>query len=301
MTFARYMELALYDPDFGYYRSDDRFGIHGDFHTAEQLQPVFGELVASFVEKLTDDNRLAQPIGVLEIGAGRGEMRQALAPHGYRAFDWKTPELPGSWRGLTLANEFFDALPVHLMVRADGWKELFVVEEGGELKFETAQPSQPALAIYADRFGGKLPEGSRLEVCLAAANWMKRIAEITDAGWLLVIDYGYDDRELLRFPEGTLLSYRRHTAQPVVLNEPGCSDITSHVNFSWLAEAAESNALKCETSSRLADWALTVWDEETLAKRWARGNLRWRLQWKQLLFGMGQTFHVLLFRKAGGK
>ena len=82
LTFARYMELALYHPEFGYYRQRDPFGKAGDFYTAEQLQPVFGQLMATFVEQLTESSGAASPFEVLELGAGRREMADALQAFG---------------------------------------------------------------------------------------------------------------------------------------------------------------------------------------------------------------------------
>jgi len=300
MSFARYMELALYHPQFGYYRRGDRFGVKGDFYTAEQLQPVFGELIASFVDKLTHEEGTPS-IPTIELGAGRGEMGLSLGPRGYQAFDWKAGLLPTEWRGLVFANEFFDAMPVHLAVKQEQWQELFVVEASGRLAFEAGPPSNVQILAYAERFGGSLSQGDRLEVCLAAAEWTERIARMLRAGWLLVIDYGYDVRELPRLREGTLLSYRRHRAKPVTLCDAGYEDITAHVNFSWLVEAAEANGFACVTDMSLARWAMTVWDEEVFPEKWTQADQRWRLQWKQLVFGLGETFRVVVFRKAGNK
>lgn len=300
MTFARYMELALYHPQFGYYRGSDRFGVSGDFYTAEQLQPLFGELIASFVDNLTHEQGLPS-VPTLELGAGRGEMRQSLGVRGYQAFDWHTRQLPVEWSGLAFANEFFDALPVHLMVKKEQWRELFVVKHAAGLMLDTGTPSDARLHVYAERFGRDLPEGGRLEVCLSAADWIQRIACILREGWLLVIDYGYDLPELSRFPDGTLLSYRAHRSQPVALGDAGRADITAHVNFSWLVEVAEANGFQCVANMSLARWAMALWNEEAFSERWARADQRWRLQWKHLVLGLGETFRVVLFRKVATK
>lgn len=298
ITFARFMELALYHPDFGYYRTRDRFGIGGDFYTAEQLQPVFGEVMASFVEKLTQDALHPDRFGVLELGAGRAEMRQALTRWRYQAFDWGTAPLPESWTGLAFANEFFDALPVHLVRKEDtGWKERLVTWCGAEFCFMDRPVDNPKLLAYAHEYGCALPEGGELEACLALPAWLQRIASILSDGCLLVIDYGYGDRELARFPAGTLLSYRKHHAFSEALNRPGAQDITAHVNFTWLSKCAAAAGFALVRSESLASWVLSVWGEEELARRWGRADQRWKLQWKQLVFGMGETFRVLQFRR----
>lgn len=298
ISFARFMELALYHPELGYYRTRDRFGRAGDFYTAEQLQPVFGEALEMFVEKLTQAAPAGQRFGVLELGAGRAEMEQALARWNYRPYDWGTAALPASWSGLVFANEFFDALPAHLLTKdRNGWMERLVTCRGDELSFTLRPLQNEALLAYAREFGGPIPEGGELEAALSAPVWLSKIASILDEGRLLVIDYGYDARELARFPSGTLLSYRRHQASPDLLKTPGAQDITAHVNFTWLLRCAEHAGFVLERSTSLANWVLSIWGEQELARRWERADQRWKLQWKQLVFGMGETFRVLELRR----
>jgi len=142
-----------------------------------------------------------------------------------------------------------------------------------------------------------MPEGGELEAALAIPAWLRRIASTLSDGYLVVIDYGYNDRELLRFPAGTLLSYRKHQAVSNVLAGPGSQDITAHVNFTWLSKCAAAAGFELERSESLGSWLLAIWGEEELARRWAHSDQRWRLQWKQLVFGMGETFRVLQFRR----
>jgi SAM-dependent MidA family methyltransferase len=299
ITFARFMELALYHPDFGYYRTRDRFGRAGDFYTAEQLQPVFGEVMARFVDKLTQETTCEGTFGVLELGAGRAEMKQALARWNYRPYDWASAALPESWTGLIFANEFFDALPVRLLTkRASGWMERLVTCRGDELCFTLRSLEEHALLAYAAEFGGILAEGGELEAAVSVPAWLTKIASILNRGRLLVIDYGYDARELVRFPAGTLLSYRRHQASADLLREPGARDITAHVNFTWLLRCAEQAGFVLERSTSLARWVLSIWGEEEFARRWESADQRWKLQWKQLVFGMGETFRVMELRLA---
>lgn len=298
LTFARYMEVALYHPEFGYYRQRDPFGKAGDFYTAEQLQPVFGELMATFVEQLTEQWTAATPFGVLELGAGRGEMADALRPFDYRPWDWNTTPLPQHWTGLVFGNEFFDALPVHLLEKEGGeWLELLVDCHDGRLDFTSARPSL-ALLEYAEQFGASIPRGGRLEACLQAREWIGRIRCMLSSGYFVLIDYGYDSRELARFPQGTLTSYRNHRTHADVLQTPGFQDITAHVNFTWIRECAARSGLSCRNDSSLAAWSLRVWGEKELEQRWRRADHRWRMQWKQLVFGMGETFRVIEFERS---
>jgi SAM-dependent MidA family methyltransferase len=294
ISFARYMELALYHPEFGYYRGPDRFGVAGDFYTAEQLQPVFGETVAAFTEGLAGDR---EDYRILELGAGRSDMKDHLSRWSYQAFDWNTPGLPTPFSGLVFANEFFDALPVHLLARtAIGWSELLVTSTDGHLTLEPA-PASEVMLNYAERYGTLIPEGGRLEVPLAYVGWMRRIAKRLRSGHLLIIDYGYEARELLRFPSGSLLAYRNHRSLNPNLSEAGKQDLTAHVNFDWLKRCAEMSGFLSENLWGMSEWFFSVWNEQRLETRWKDADGRWRLLWKQLAFGMGPTFEVALFKR----
>src|SRR5450755_2495599 len=94
ISFARFMDLALYHPALGYYRGGrDPFGVAGDFYTAEQL-PAFGWLVAQYVDRLRSTFEPEAPFQVLELGGGSGELREYLGRWNYRAFDWAADALP---------------------------------------------------------------------------------------------------------------------------------------------------------------------------------------------------------------
>ncbi len=297
ITFTRYMELALYHPQFGYYRTQNPFGKQGDFYTAEQLQPVFGEIVATYVENLANTEGAPDDFQVLELGAGRAEMQSALSRWRYQAVDWYAPALPQSWTGLVFANEFFDALPVHLLRKtAEGWQEIYVTGDEQQLRFISVPLRHPDLIAYAALFGESIPEGGKLEACLSVKNWLLAVRNFLRTGRVLVIDYGYQARELVRFPEGSLLSYTRHRASVNVLANPGERDITAHVNFTWLEQCAQAAGFELEFASTLQTWMLEIWAEQELQSRWNAADPQWRLQWKQLVFGLGETFRVMQFR-----
>ena len=301
ISFARFMELALYDLSSGYYRKDPHpFGRSGDFYTAEQLQPVFGELMESFVARLAEDAR--SDFSVREIGSGRGEMSRALASWHYRGYDFGRGELPSQMHGLVLANEFFDALPVHLLRRRGAsWCELRVAAPNGRFEFTPSPLLSPSLTEYAGIYGQSVPEGGLLEVSLAADHWIASIAGFLRSGYLVVIDYGYDVRELPRFPYGSLMSYRNHHAIEDILANPGHQDITAHVNLTALTDSALQWGFEFVVRQSFASWALSIWGEEEFTRRWQSAEARWRLQWKQLVYGMGDSFHVVLFRKPPAK
>jgi SAM-dependent MidA family methyltransferase len=134
---------------------------------------------------------------------------------------------------------------------------------------------------------------------------MDRIAGALNTGYVVTIDYGYTAGELPRFPRGTLMSYRRHQAIEDVLSEPGSQDITAHVCFTALDEYGASRGLAKEFFEPLERTLMRAGEEDHFAAALgadsAADELRRRLQLKQLLFGMGQTFRTLIQRKAGSK
>ena len=115
------MEVALYHPVHGYYRRGrDPFGKGGDFYTAEQIQPVFGILIAARIRELYRSMGAPGDFVVVELGAGRREMAEAFAEWRYLPVDVDSGELPAEFRGVVFSNEFFDALPVDVAVFRDG-------------------------------------------------------------------------------------------------------------------------------------------------------------------------------------
>jgi SAM-dependent MidA family methyltransferase len=254
--------------------------------------------MAHFVDNLTKQKPFIRDFTVLEVGAGRGDMRHALAPFNYRPSDLNSPALPVRMEGLVFANEFFDALPVHLLVKSDrGWRELFIKSDDDGFAFSEETLVDDELQSYTDLYASSAQIGDQIEVCTDLKNWCARLAGLLTQGDLLVIDYGYDPHELRRLPEGTLLSYQAHVTSGNVLDSPGERDITAHVNFAWLRNAAEHAGFRFHSSLSLGQWLLSVWDEEELERRWLLADQRWKLQWKHLLFGLGEVFRVVRFQK----
>jgi SAM-dependent MidA family methyltransferase len=304
VSFRRFMEVALYHPEFGYYRKPrDPFGREGDFFTAEQLQPVFGLLAAARVRQLY--RALGEPpdFTVVELGAGRCEMAAAFGEWRYVPLDIGSGELPQKFRGVVFSNEFFDALPVDVAIAAGGhWRERCVAWRDGRFCWETGAPVSEAAARYLAAFGPPPEEGRVAEINLAALDWLERIGQSLDSGYILTIDYGYRRAELARFPAGTLMSYRRHTAVDDALASPGERDITAHVNFTALQEHGACHGLETERFETLAQMLLEAGEADQFAAALAaadsREALRRRMQLKTLLFGMGETFRVLIQRRA---
>jgi SAM-dependent MidA family methyltransferase len=304
VTFRRFMQAALYDPANGYYRcARDPFGKQGDFYTAEQIQPVFGILMAARIRTLYREMGAPSDFTVVELGAGRREMAAAFSEWRYIPVDLVDGALPKRFRGVVFANEFFDALPVHAVTYRDGCFRELCVGWDGRFVWHTGEPAGEEIADYMRRyFPPPSEEGALFEVNLEALAWLERIARALD-GYVLTIDYGYTRAESVRFPRGTLMSYRRHHASEDVLADPGVRDITAHVSFTALQEYGARLGLETVSFETLARTLLTAGEpnrfQAALAASTPADEVRRRLQLKSLLFGMGETFRTLI-QRAGG-
>lgn len=304
ISFRRFMEAALYHPEFGYYRRPrDPFGKHGDFFTASQLQPVFGILVAARIRQLYEEDGSPDDFTVVELGAGRGEMAPALSAWRYVAVESGTGVLPERFRGVVFSNEFFDALPVEVALRENGvFREMRVGVEGERFVWVRGGEAPADVNAFLERYFPPPEEGRIYEANLEALAWLERIAAALEFGWIFTVDYGYTRPEFIRFPRGTLMSYRRHTARDEVLEHPGEQDITAHVPFTALEEYGAALELRTVRFENLTRTLLDAGEPDQFAAALAAGGprqeLEQRQQLKTLLFGMGETFRVLLQRKA---
>ena len=300
LPFWAFMSAALYHPEHGYYRrAHDPFGKHGDFYTAEQLQPVFGILVAQRIRQLAHGMGNPADFTVVELGAGRREMADAFREWHYVPVDVDGGEMPEQFRGVVFCNEFFDAHPVRALQYRDGaFHEQLVTFRDGKFHWISGEVVEPCENHYLRRFYPPPEEGRWYEVPMLDL-WMSRISRSLAEGWLLTIDYGFTREESVRFPQGTLMSYRRHTALDDVLAEPGDRDITAHVNFTAMRELGTACGLVTERFETLASMLLSAGEPDQFAAALGEGadEARRRGQLKTLLFGMGETFRVLLQRK----
>jgi len=335
LTFARYMDLALYHPQFGYYmRGGDQFGEEGDFVTAPTLSPLLARALA----EAAHDAWSALGRGrfrLVEYGPGRGElMRDLLA---YLAAEY--PELferaeavlvevspalarrqretlapwPGkvAWAGapvdasdgMVIANEFVDALPCHrVRTGPGGLSELYVGEEDGCLVWVEGPLSDQAVETLAAT-GLELPPGHAAEVCPAARSWLAEAARWLERGFLLVVDYGMEEAALLDPARagGTVRSFRRHRLVGDVLSAPGQQDITAHVNFSTLARWGRESFGHPSVYTTQGRFILHSGILERLARgdSFVHDEQRYRLaeQMKMLMLpgGMGEIFKVMAF------
>jgi SAM-dependent MidA family methyltransferase len=303
ISFRRFMEAALYHPVHGYYRrARDPFGVRGDFYTAEQIQPVFGILMAARIRSLYQAMGAPPNFTVVELGAGRGEMAAAFSEWQYIPVDLGVDPaqsaMPERFRGVVFTNEFFDSLPVEgVTFRGGAFREMRIAWDE-RFVWATGPPAREEVREYLGRYFPPPAEGALFEANLNALAWLERIAGALEAGFVLTIDYGYTRPESVRFPRGTLMSYRRHQADEDVLELPGAKDITAHVAFTALQEHGARIGLQTVRFETLAQTLLSAGEPDQFAAALAGSTeaeeLRRRLQLKSLLFGMGETFRTLL-------
>ena len=297
IAFSRFMEMALYHPHFGYYRRErDPFGKSGDFYTAEQLQPVFGLLIRRMVRKVFAVWG-ADTGTVIELGAGREEMSPYFAEWEYIPIDAATSDWPRRERAVVFANEFFDALPVDVVEKHEGKARAVLVDcDDEQFVWRLGDLVEGETREFVQRFTPDLENGQRIEVSVAALRAIDALTERIGQAHLIAIDYGYTSRELIRFPQGTLMGYRKHQALEDVLEQPGERDITAHVNFTALEKYAVECGWKKAAYESLAQTLLQVGDEDQFAEALGEEAGR-RQQLKTLLFSMGEMFRTLVLTK----
>ena len=225
------------------------------------------------------------------------------------------PHVPPHVQGVMFANELLDALPPHVVVmREDGLRELFVDVEGGRLATREGTPSTPELAAYLETVGARLEPGCRAEVNLAATRWIAEAARCIDRGFLLLVDYGHEARELYSTAHaaGTLTTYRRHVSEspdagPAWLADPGGRDITSHVDLTGARLAAEAAGLTTLGILDQTYFLLALGLHPDAGKQAPESSpadaSRRRLALKTLLLpgGLGSTQKVMIFGKNVGR
>lgn len=309
--FNRFMELALYAPGMGYYSGGaHKFGLAGDFVTAPEICPAFAQTLAAQVAQILT---LSAP-RIIEVGAGSGrlaadllcelEQRDVLptrygilelsgelrarqlativqtVPHLLDRVYW-LDRLPERFEGLVLANELLDAMPVHLVVwrnQAAEIRERGVVYDGEHFAW-LDRPASGRLLMQAQRLAAECAiEGDYLsEIALAAPAWAGAWAGILERGALLLIDYGFAQREYYH-PQrsvGTLMCHYRHHAHSEPFYLPGLQDITAHVDFTAVAEAACTGGLDLLGYTTQAAFLLNCGLAEVLVRTPADDALRY--------------------------
>ncbi len=259
--FDRFMELALYDPDGGYFSTGAlRSDRGGDFLTSPEVSPMFGEAIARFVA--AENDRIGGVFKIAEVGGGSGSLlrplldalefpvRSVIAVERSEAarlsISRSVPEavlvdqIP-RMRGVIVANELLDNFPAAILQRTgDNWVERVVKLEADTLEWDVRSPREE-LVEWAVAHSGVVPDGGLVEVQLEATRWVIAVLDRMQAGALLLIDYGDLTHQLEgRREHGTVRTYRGHHLGPDPLAEPGVADVTMDVSFTALLAAAEA-------------------------------------------------------------
>ncbi len=306
ISFARYMELALYAPGLGYYSGGShKFGGHdsgGDFLTAPELTPLYGQALARQVAQIL---AASSPL-VIEAGAGSGRLAVDLLtaldalgcmPDRYQILElsgelrarqqatlnehvpqhadrveW-LDELPERFSGCLIGNEVLDAMPTHALRWSEETDATAVLEGGvgladGKLVM-AEQAASGALLAAANALPVIAPY--RSEISLAARAWVAEFARRLDTGAMLLIDYGLPRHELYHAGRdgGTLRCHYRHRVHDEPLWFPGLSDITSHVDFTAVAEAGFDAGLEVLGYTSQANFLINCGIGELLLERHA--------------------------------
>lgn len=317
ITYEGFVETALYDESYGYYRNGkpDR----RDFLTSPEVHTAFGESIARYALRLADSMG-EQRFSILELGGGAGRLGDAItravpssrldryvilekARKDERAtvIEWvgTVEELP-VFDGFTvvIANEFFDALPFHRVVMLGGeLKEVYLGFEDGFVDLPDAL--SPDLAAFLDRHPVYLSEHQTLEVTVALSALGSMLQKKVEKGALLVFDYGYhlEDIAFGALYDGSMVSYRNYVMRSDVFSEIGERDITHHVNFDHLTaillragwkKKGEKPQYRFLNAAGIGSYLESLGGMERRAAR-------------MLLDpdGMGSTFRVLGFSKGG--
>ena len=337
ITFAEFMDMALYHPTLGYYTSATQvLGRDGDFTTAPELGNLFGKILASKIGSIIDHLDIRAQI--YEFGAGTGKLaiqilnelrRLGIYVQEYaiietsprlereqmdlfkisrREFSAKVNwynELPrNGMQGVVIANEVLDAIPFDL-IRITNGEVLrgYVVEtsNGLELQFKTSCEDSFLRTLELIDVSG-CENSYTTELHCRAEAWLRTIAEVMTAGSILISDYGFPSHEYYHPDrnEGTLMCHRRHRG----LHDPfayiGCQDITAHLNYSLIAKVAEDSGLSVNGFTTLAGFIVDMASAEmgqSNASAYEQLNFAQQMNMLTSPSEMGEIFKVMELTK----
>ncbi|MFZ4586748.1 MAG: class I SAM-dependent methyltransferase [Candidatus Methylopumilus universalis] len=273
ISFDRFMEFALYDPEFGYYNGNLRkFGEKGDFVTASEISSFFAKTMCIQFEEIF----LSLDKNIIEIGAGSGkfaleviqsldskkidhyfilEISHSLRKRQYELLIKNLPshlfskvqwidKIPQEYNGIVFCNELLDALPVDLIKKSSGIPYQKGVGLENDL-FVWKDKAIKDLSTYDHINLESLPDNYLVEDAIHIKSWINNISESISKGVVIIIDYGFNHSEYFheQRSQGTLMCHFKHHAHDNPLIQVGIQDITSHVNFSYVAREASSKGL----------------------------------------------------------
>ena len=284
ITFAEFMQLALYHEEYGYYNSErTRIGKEGDYYTSPCVHRAFGEIVGRFIHKVYKTLNIRE-FTVLEMGAGKGylalDVMDSLKrehPEFYRDLNYSIVEISPALieeektllkdqlhkisffnsiseieneqvAGVLVSNELLDSFPFHrLKYVGNDFQEIYVGIRKDDFTEILGSPSTIELKTYIDRYNLEFIEGQEIEINLDAKQWLLNVSRIFSKGFVVTIDYGFKATELFSpvRAKGTYMCFYKHVANENPYDHIGEQDITAHVDFSNLVLAG--NDVELET------------------------------------------------------
>lgn len=268
LPFRDFMEMTLYDSDFGYYaQARHPVGKGGDYVTGPSLSPAFSFAVARLVREFL--RRTGDAVStIVDVGCGDGSLIRSLAdevdgPAHFYGVDRSNPSfvpsvslVPSHQAQLVLSNELFDALPfARLVQRGNELHELTVTRDldWGE---------RPAAQRYVDYFrkrGITLEDGQFADVSLEWESLYAELCRFVQRGLIVTFDYGYPQDQLFRYRLrrwGTAAAYSGQRVSRDLLGRPGEQDVTAHINFGDLQHTGEENGFDSLFFARQAKFLL---------------------------------------------
>lgn len=291
LSFAEFMQMALYQPGLGYYSNGlSKIGEAGDFITAPEISPLFSKALGNHI---ADVLKQIPEADCLEFGAGSGQMAADLLvyltdidclPKHYYIIEASAhlrkkqqqkinkllgdtqsivvwlDHLPNEFNGVIVANEVCDAMPVHrVQFEKDKLLEIGVGLQNGKLEWQTQLLTNPNLKARCEQIRSQLQLFPyQTEIAIQAPAWLGTIANLLKQGAIYLIDYGYEAKDYfhpLRH-QGMLRCHYRHQAHEDPLVLVGLQDITTHADFTALAETAHAEGLQVEGYQRQSDFLL---------------------------------------------
>ncbi len=293
IPFDRFVEICLYDPEFGYY-TRKRTGANPaeDFVTAPEVSESFGKTVADYLKRRAEE--LSLPLKILELGGGKGflakDIVETLNPESYTILevrekpDWlkginwvKSLKEVEPFEGIVISNEFFDAFPFKRIKNLNGeLREVVVREKNGEL-YEDAVP-----------FSGEIPcqigEGEEYCFFIGWEEFLRELSEKLKRGLFITFDYGGKCREISG--RKSFRAFRRNRLVEDYLSYPGETDLTALVDFDYLSSTLERTGFTVEKLTHQSSFLLENGIEKILEPGGAPQAL-------MLLVDMGRKFKVL--------
>jgi SAM-dependent MidA family methyltransferase len=290
ITYAEYMDLVLYHPQYGYYmRNDEKIGRHGDFITTSNISDIFGKTIAKWFAQLVKTKGL--PPTFCEVGGGNGRFAHSFLK------EWKAQENPeltyiivekspyhiqlqsdlfasesqiqqvesltklDPFKGLIFSNELFDALPVYV-IKKHGCQllEMMIGYEDEKLIEKEVVLTNNRILSYIDEHHLFIAEGQRIEIPLAMEKMVADMNRVLEEGMIVTVDYGYSNEEWSEpgRRDGSLRGYYQHHLINDVLKYPGEMDMTAHIHWDALKTIGEKYGLETTGKWRQDEFLLSI-------------------------------------------